>query len=106
MANIEKWGPNWLQVVLDGSGDWTCSQTQRFKAMYFGPSAASDKIVVAEVVPTESSSANYPRKYLLSSDGEPRAGLLHFSSPAKIMIPIAECTFTTVGNVVVTFDYQ
>lgn len=106
MANTERWGANWLQVVLDGSGDWTCSLPKRFRSMFLGPSAANDKLVVAEVVPTAASASDYPRKSLTSTDGGEVAGLLHFSSPAKLLIPYSECTFNTVANVIVTFDFN
>lgn len=104
MPNVEKWGPSWLQVELDGSTDWVCSRAERFVEVYFSPSAITDVLVIAEVTPGKTPS-NYPRKKLLGTYGQV-AMLLHNSSPVKYAIYHSECTFDTPSDVIVTFDYK
>lgn len=104
MANTEKWGPSWLQVVLDGSTNWECSEAKRFVEVYFAPSASTDVLILAEMVPGKTSS-NYPRKKLMGDNG-PVAMLIHNGSPVKYAIYPSECTFDTPANVIVTFDYR
>jgi hypothetical protein len=104
MANIEKWGVSWLQVVLDGSGDWTCSKAIRLKSLKFMPSAAGDKLGISEVTPGVSE-ALWPQITLSSSSGDPVGCLFNSSMPTRIKLSLGSCTFSNISKVIVTFEF-
>jgi hypothetical protein len=104
MANIEKWGVSWLQVVLDGSGDWICSKAIRLKSLKFMPSAAGDKLGISEVTPGVSETL-WPQITLSSVTGDPVGCLFNSSMPTQIKISIGLCTFSNISKAIVTFEF-
>jgi hypothetical protein len=104
MANIERWGVTWLQVVLDGSGDWTCSKKIRLKSLKFAPSASGDKLVIKEVT-TGVSETLWPQLKLSSSSGDPVGCLFNGVTSTQLKIPYGLCTFSNPSNAVITIEF-
>lgn len=104
MANVEKWGVSWLQVVLDGTGDWTCSKAIRLKSLKFMPSAAGDRLVISELTPGVAE-ALWPQIKLSSTTGDPVGCLFYSSMPTQVKIPLNSCVFSNISNVIITFEF-
>jgi hypothetical protein len=104
MANIEKWGVTWLQVVLDGSGDWTCSREIRLKSLKFMPSAMGDTLVIREVTPGVAEPL-WPQIKLSSSSGDPIGCLFTSAIPTRLKISFSLCTLSNPLNAIVTFEF-
>jgi hypothetical protein len=104
MANIEKQGVSWLQVILDGSGDWISSQALLLKSLKFQPSAAGDKLVLYEVVPDVDESL-WPKLVLSSNSGDTVGCLFNSISMIKVMIDYSACIFTDINETVITFEF-
>lgn len=104
MANEERWGVTWLQVVLDGSGDWTSSRKVRLKSLKFMPSAPGDSLVIREVTPGLAWSS-WPQIKLSSSSGDPVGCLFDSSIPTLTNIPYSLCNFANVSSAVITFEF-
>lgn len=99
MSNSILSGPNWIQVNMDGSGDYTTSEAQHWSKIYLGSKdkdsllADGQSIMIAEVNPQESNSELWPRKRL-SILGSEREMKLLMRNPAKLMIDISQSTMT------------
>lgn len=104
MANIERWGISWLQVVLDGSSDWTCSRRIKLRSLKFQPSEAGDVLVVKQA--TAGPETEWPQIRLESPAGEPVGCLFMSAMPAVVKIPVSLCTFADPSKVIVTFEYE
>lgn len=105
MANSERWGVTWVQVVLDGSGDHTLTQDIRLRSIKFTPSAANDVLSVAQVTPGVAE-ANYPRTKLRSASGDTLEAVFHSPFLASVLIDYSECVFGTVANAVITLEFE
>jgi hypothetical protein len=104
MANVEKWGVTWLQVVLDGSGDWTCSKAIKLKSLKFMPSAPGDILVLKEVT-LGKVEALWPQIKLSSSSGDPVGCMFNGSIATKLTISFSSCTLSNPLNAIITFDF-
>jgi len=108
MANTTRIGANWLQIILDGTGDWISPTAEHWTKAYLGsvtttPLTVGDSVVFAEVVPSIASSEDYPRKRLTSRDGYETEMKLS-GTKCKIMIDYSQCSFGTVGNALITLE--
>jgi hypothetical protein len=104
MANEERWGVTWLQVVLDGSGDWTCSREIRLKSLKFMPSAGGDTLVIKEATPGVAE-AFWPQIKLSSSSGDPVGCIFNSSIPTRLKISFSSCTLSNPIEAIVTFEF-
>lgn len=110
MAVVEYEGPTWLNVVWDGTADYTVTKSMILKAVRFYPSAANDKLTVMQAVPGESDTSKWPFFTLLATSTgpiamfEPSVGL----NPRKAtyVIDYSKCTFGTPANVIIQFVFE
>jgi len=93
-----------LQVVLDGSEDWTASKAVRLKSLKFQPSGPGDVLLLKEVTPGVEASV-WPQIKLVSSSGDPVGCLFNSSIPTQLMIPIDLCSFSSPAGAVITFEF-
>lgn len=87
MANVERWGVSWLQVLLDGMADWTCSRRIKLRSLKFQPSNAGDVLVVKQV--TGAAEGEWPQIRLAAVTGEPVGCLFMSNMPTVIKIPLS-----------------
>jgi hypothetical protein len=112
MANSEVRGKRFLQVVLDGTGDWisgnpTASATLpgvvfRPKGLVFSVSGATDVLIVRE------GSITGPIAVKLKAAAATDTLFHYFYGDAPLLFAIdySECTFGTVGNAVISFEFD
>jgi hypothetical protein len=107
MANIVKEGNTWIQVILDGSTNWT-SNFLNFASCKFRPSAAGDNLVLREYPVDFGASTlattNWPSIELYSSSGDTIGCLFKGKRRTKLHIPASECTFSMATSAIITFE--
>ena len=104
MANtsVESKGERFLQVTYTDSGDnWVSSVSLRPKAVFFAPSATGDILVVRETSVT-----GVKMFKVKSLAGETVPVYLNGDAVISIAIPLADCTFSTPGNVLITVEFD
>lgn len=93
MANEERWGPSWLQVILDGSGNWTCSKKIRLKSIKMNLNNSADYIMLSQLVEDVDESL-WPRFKWSTVAGGATATLFHVLIPFKPVIFYSESSLT------------
>lgn len=100
MAVAELWGKRFLSLTLDGS-DWVCSRDIRPKSVHLHGSATGDILVLRE----GSSAGPIMTKLQVAADLT-QGTYFNGDLPIKPSITHAQCTFGTVGNVTVCFEFD
>ena len=101
MAVTELWGKRFLSLTLDGS-DWVCTRTIRPKGVLVYPSAAADILVMRE-----GSLTGAIMSKLKAGTGATEMGQYFYGDfPIQPAIKHSECTWNTVGNVVISIEFD
>jgi hypothetical protein len=111
MANTIYEGPNWVQVNMDGSGDYTTAEAKHWNKVYLGSKDAADlladyqSIVVAELDPLASNTDLCPRKRLTFFGAE-REMRLDMKVPSKLLIDISQSTMTDWTKALIILEHK
>jgi len=101
MAVTELWGKRFLSLTLDGT-DWVCSKAIRVKGVLVFPSAANDTLVMRE-----GSLTGPIMSKLKAGAAALEVGQYFYGDfPIQPAIKHSECTWGTVGSVIISFEFD